>query len=114
MLLIVLTLISALSFLYYGTTFFATKSMKLEFERYGLDRYRQLIGGLQLLGGFGMLVGLFWVPALLLASGGLALLMLIGFGVRLKMKDGFWASLPSFIFMVINFYICLSAAGIIG
>lgn len=114
MLLIALTLLSGLSFLYYGVTFFTNKLMKLEFERYGLNKYRKLIGGLQLLGGLGLLIGLLWRPALLLASGGLALLMLIGFGVRLKMKDGFWASLPSFIFMLINFYICLTSAGVIA
>lgn len=83
--------------------------MKEEFERYGLDKFRNVIGGLQLLGGAGLLVGLIWQPILIISSGGLALLMLIGFGVRIKMKDGFLPSLPSFIFMILNSYICIQA-----
>ncbi len=83
--------------------------MKEEFERYGLDQFRKLIGCLQLLGGAGLLVGLFCNPVLVIASGGLSLLMLIGFGVRIKMKDGFLQSIPSFAFMLLNGYICFAA-----
>jgi hypothetical protein len=85
--------------------------MKGEFERYGLTRFRVLIGLLQLLGGIGLLVGLISRPILVSSSGGLTLLMLIGFSIRLKMKDGFMLSLPSFILMVINFYIFFVAIG---
>jgi hypothetical protein len=83
--------------------------MKEEFERYRLDQFRKLIGSLQLLGGLGLLVGFAWHLALIIASGGLSLLMLIGFGVRLKMKDGFLESVPSFIFMLLNGYIFIVA-----
>ncbi len=108
-----LTLISAFSFLYYGLTFFTSSSMKVEFDRYDLAKFRNLIGYLQLLGGVGLLVGLLWKPALILSSGGLSLLMLIGFGVRVKMKDRFLECLPSFIFMIINGYICLAVLGLL-
>ena len=30
--------------------------------------------------------------------------MLLGFGGRLKIKDGFWASLLAFLFMLVNVY----------
>lgn len=83
--------------------------MEEEFLRYNLDKYRRLIGYLQFLGGAGLLVGLIWQPLLVAASGGLALLMLIGFGVRIKMQDGLLLSLPSFIFMLLNGYICFAA-----
>ncbi len=106
MLLNILILISAIAFLYYGLTFFTNSGMKEEFARYNLDKFRNLIGCLQLLGGIGLLIGLIWHPALTISSGGLALLMLIGFGVRVKMKDGFLESLPSFTFMILNGYIC--------
>ncbi|WP_069661198.1 DoxX family protein [Arcticibacter eurypsychrophilus] len=109
MLLNILTLISAVSFLYYGITFFSNSGMKEEFERYGLNKFREFIGYLQLLGGLGLLVGLFSQPILIISSGGLSLLMMIGFGVRLKMKDALLLCLPSFIFMIINFYICVQA-----
>jgi len=82
--------------------------MQEEFHRYDLDKFRRLVGALQALGGIGLLVGLIWPPILLLASGGLALLMLIGFGVRVKMNDGLVQSLPSFMFMLLNSYICFA------
>ena len=88
--------------------------MKTEFERYGLLRFRKLVGYLQLLGGFGLLLGLMFQPILIISSGGLALLMLLGFGVRLKMKDGFLLSLPSLIFMALNLYICIESTGVLG
>ncbi|MET3114960.1 putative membrane protein YphA (DoxX/SURF4 family) [Pedobacter sp. CG_S7] len=105
MLLIILIIVSAISFLYYGITFFTNSGMEEEFHRYDLSKFRKLIGGLQLLGGAGLFVGLIWPLILIIASGGLALLMLIGFGVRVKMKDGLLQSLPSFIFTLLNFYI---------
>lgn len=109
MLLNILTVGSAFTFIYYGINFFANSGMAGEFERYRLDRFRRSIGCLQLLGGLGLLVGFVWRPALILASGGLALLMLIGFSIRVKMKDGFWQSLPAFVFMLINGYILFVA-----
>ena len=98
----ILIVISGVAFLFYGVTVFTNSSMKDEFERYGLDQFRGFIGFLQLLGGAGLLVGFTWRPAMIIASGGLSLLMLMGFGIRLKMKDGFWESMPSFIFMLLN------------
>ena len=83
--------------------------MKEEFNRYGLDKFRNLVGSLQLLGGAGLLIGIIWQPILIISSGGLALLMLIGFGVRIKMKDGFLLSLPAFVFMILNMYICIQS-----
>lgn len=106
MLLNILIVISAVAFLFYGFLFFAYSGMKEEFERYGLNKFRELIGGLQLLGGIGLLVGLIWQPVIIVASGGLCLLMMIGFGLRLKMKDGIVQAMPSFIFMLLNGYIC--------
>ncbi|MBD1391599.1 DoxX family protein [Mucilaginibacter glaciei] len=108
----ILILISAIAFLFYGVTFFTNSGMKEEFERYGLNQLRKLVGCLQLLGGSGLLIGFAWHLALIIASGGLSLLMLLGFGVRLKMKDGFWESMPSFLFMLLNGYICLVALGL--
>ncbi len=113
MLIKILILVSGFSFLYYGLTFFTKSKMRAEFERYKLAKFRNMIGLLQLLGGTGLLVGLLWNTALVISSGGLSLLMMIGFVVRVKMKDKFLDSLPSFIFMLINGYICLVSIGIV-
>jgi len=114
MLLNILIIASAVSFVFYGIFFFLNSGMTEEFNRYGLGKFRKLVGFLQLLGGAGLLVGFAWRPALIIASGGLSLLMLIGFCVRLKMKDGFWESMPSFIFMVVNLCICMQTVGLTG
>lgn len=59
-----------------------------------------------MLGALGLLVGLYYSPPLLLlASTGLSLLMLLGFGVRIKIKDNFVKSSPSLTFAVLNFFI---------
>lgn len=86
--------------------------MREEFDRFRLSRYATLTGTLELMGGIGLLVGLKFNIILLLSSGGLALLMLLGFGVRLKMKDRFWLTFPSLFFMIINSYIFLIAASL--
>ena len=108
-LLIAFIVISSISFLYYGSAIFINPSIKKEFERYGLEKFRKLVGCLQLLGGVGLLVGFLFQPILVISSGGLALLMLFGFVVRIKIKDGFLLSLPSFIFMILNLYICIQS-----
>ena len=104
-LLIVFIIVSGIFFLYYGIMAITTKTMRAEFKRYGLDKYRPLTGYLQVLGGAGLLVGL-KVPLISsISSAGLSLLMLMGFAVRLKIRDGFLLSLPSFLFMLLNLYI---------
>ena len=82
--------------------------MNSEFKRFGLDNFRRLTGGLELLGGIGLLTGFSSQSVLLISSGGLALLMLLGFGVRLKIKDGFLNSSPALFFMILNLYIFIT------
>ena len=104
---ILLVLVSGVSFVIYGCLFFISPQMRNEFKRFGLEKFATLTGITELLGGIGMLVGLKFSFILLVSSGGLALLMLLGFGVRLKIKDGFWLAMPSLFFMLLNLYIFL-------
>jgi hypothetical protein len=82
--------------------------MKLEFNRFKLTELQRKITGLsQILGGFLLLLG-FASPLIgAIASGGLTLLMLLGFIVRIKIKDSVLLSLPSFFFMILNGYLLL-------
>lgn len=101
--------LSSISFLFFGINYFTSQYLKNEFKRYGLEKFGPLTATLQMLGAVGLLVGL-KVPLILsVASGGLALLMLLGFGVRIKIKDGFWLSLPSFLFALLNGYILFTS-----
>ena len=79
--------------------------MKEEFDRYGLSRFQKLTGLLEVLGALGLLLGLKFKILLTISSSGLAILMLLGFGVRIKIKDSFIQSFPAFFYMLLNFFI---------
>gem|GEM_PF-1005541 len=100
--------ISSLSFLIYGGMLLKSEEMKKEFKRFQLEKFLVITGVLELLGGTGLLVGFFFDIILLISAGGLGLLMFFAFLVRLKMRDGFWISLPSVFFLVLNFFIFFS------
>jgi hypothetical protein len=82
--------------------------MNTEFKRYGLDDQRTLVGTLQLAGALGLILGYFYSPLVCLFSAlGLSLLMLLGFGVRLKIRDSILQSTPALLYAVVNGYIAL-------
>ena len=60
--------------------------MKREFKRFGLEKFGLIIIASQFLGATGLIVGLKFNPILTISSFGLALLMLSGFILRLKLK----------------------------
>ena len=101
----VLIFFSATSFLIYGIAYFVSTNMKNEFKRFGLEKYGILTAVLELTGAFGLFVGIQNYTVLVFASGGLALLMLLGVGVRIKMKDSLLVSLPAFFYFLLNSYI---------
>ncbi len=101
----VLVLISSLSFLAYGISYFASPKMKSEFIRFGLGGLGMFTAILEILGALGLLVGLMFNYILLISSGGLALLMFLGVAVRLRVKDSLWDLLPALFFLVLNSYI---------
>lgn len=101
----ILILISGLSFLVYGITYFTSQNMKIEFKRFGLEKAGKLTAVLELLGGVGLLLGLIFQPLLLISAGGLAILMLLGVAVRIKVRDSLLTTLPALSFMILNSYI---------
>ena len=104
-----LTLFSALSFIFYGMSCLTSSRMASEFERFGLSKnQRNLTGIFQLIGGGGLALG-FYISATLAAISafGLAALMLLGFGVRLKIKDSVVSSAPALMYALLNLYLGL-------
>ena len=101
-------LISSFSFFAYTIYYFKSSKMEMEFKRFGLEKFGLIIMTLQFLGATGLLVGLLFNPLLIISSLGLALLMLAGFLVRLKLKDGILVSLPALFYMSLNAYIFLT------
>ena len=100
-------LISSFSFFAYTIYYFKSSKMEMEFKRFGLEKFCLIIITLQFLGATGLMVGLVFNPLLIISSLGLALLMLAGFLVRLKLKDGILVSLPALFYMSLNAYIFL-------
>ena len=101
-----LTFFSGFSFLVFGIACLSTAQMKAEFIRYGLEESRVLVGGLQLLGAFGLLLGYYYTPLLqALAAAGLSVLMILGFLVRLRLRDSVLKSAPSLFYALLNAFI---------
>ena len=98
-------LISSLSFFAYAFSYFKVPHMKNEFKRFGLEKIGLTIVLLQIIGALGLLVGLRFYFILMISSLGLAVLMLAGVLVRIKVKDSIWVSIPAFFFMILNAYI---------
>lgn len=98
---------SAISFIIYGILSFRSNIMKSEFKRWGISKFRFIVGCAQLSGGFGLLIGYYFQIMTLISSFGLALLMLLGFILRLTVKDGVIKSIPAFFYMLVNLYIFL-------
>ncbi len=83
--------------------------MKKEFKRFGLEKVGLLTILLEIIGSIGLLIGLEFPFFLLISSLGLALLMLAGLIVRIKLKDSVWVSLPAVFYLFLNAYIFLIA-----
>lgn len=101
----ILILISSFSFIVYGIAYFTSPHSKNEFRRFGIEKSGFLIALLQLAGAIGLIVGFRVHAILLISSGGLAVLMLMGVVVRLKIKDSLVATSPAFLYMLLNAYI---------
>ena len=104
-LLTMLTVISSLSFMGYGIAYFSSAKMKSEFKRFGLEKAGALTAILEIVGALGLLLGLKIHLILLVSAGGLAVLMLLGVAVRIKVSDTIWVTLPALFFMLLNAYI---------
>ena len=103
----IVIILSACTFIFYGSLCLMTNHMKVEFERYGLSRFRIFIGVLELLGGIGLIVGLTYPPILIFSSAGLTLLMILGTFIRIKVRDKMMEILPAFILILVNAFILL-------
>jgi uncharacterized membrane protein YphA (DoxX/SURF4 family) len=97
--------LSAIAFLFYGIACLASPRMDAEFERYGLARFRRLVGALECLGALGLLVGQFSRPVLVLAAAGLVLTMLMGIATRIRIGDSLAQMLPAIVLLVLNVFV---------
>lgn len=106
---IALIFLSAISFLGYGAACFLSEPLKREFDRYRFGSQRALIGGLQLCAALGLLAGLSQPRMGRAAAAGLALMMLVAVGVRIKIKDSLLQTASALFYLILNAYLCLEA-----
>lgn len=98
-------LVSIGLFLYYGFGCLFSGAMIREFDRFGLSRFRRMTGGLELLGGLGLLAG-YWFPVLVVVSAtGLGLLMVLGIAARLRVRDSLLQMTPALILLIVNLFV---------
>ena len=98
----ILTAISAVAFLFYGLACLFSAKLVAEFERYGLARWRVVVGSLEVAGALGLIAG-WWFPLLqTAAAAGLFALMICGLWARWRIRDPWYAMLPAFVLAVVN------------
>ena len=104
-------LLSSVSFLWYGIAVLVNDGMVDEFARFGLSQYRRMTGGLEVLGGLGLLAGLVWAPLLAVSAAGLSLLMLLGVVTRIRVRDPWMQTLPAIVLLLLNLFVTVYAIG---
>ncbi|AWX44676.1 hypothetical protein HME9304_01679 [Flagellimonas maritima] len=89
------------------------KSMKAEFEAYGLnDTIMYIVGGLKIISATLLLISI-WIPILAVpAAAIMALLMLGAIGMHIKVSDALKKSLPALFFLLLSLLILANSYGI--
>lgn len=105
MFLTILTLLSGIAFVGYALSFYLFPQMRVEFEKLDIDKYSRLVTFFELLGGLGMITGLFYHPILIISSLGLTVMMILALLMRIYYMNHFKFMIQSLIFALINGYI---------
>lgn len=98
-------------FLSYGLLVLFADGMANEFRRFGLSRFRRLTGLLEVLGALGLAAGYAFPPLTVPSAAGLALLMILGVGVRVHVRDSLVEMLPALFLLLVNGFILVRATG---
>jgi len=106
--------VSIVLFLFYGIACLFAGGMADEFERYGLSRFRRVTGALEVCGAVGLLAGYVMPLLSVVSAGGLSTLMLLGLGVRVKVRDPVLEMVPAAFLLVVNTFIVVRASGWLG
>ena len=100
--LVVLALVSSLLFLYYGFKVLFNTASTEEFERFGVPAMQRFVGIMEVLGGAGVILGLVVAPLGALAASGLAVLMILGLIVRIRVHDPVRLMVPAALLGALN------------
>ena len=100
-----LIIFSSISFIYYGINSLFSKRMHSEYSRWGYNNLRLFLAWCQLLGGFGLIIGMLHHslnPLTSITSFLLTIMMLTAVFTRIKSKDGLFLTLPSLFYSILN------------
>tara|TARA_B100002019_G_C20883426_1_gene409848 strand:+ start:144 stop:488 length:345 start_codon:yes stop_codon:yes gene_type:complete len=100
-----LIVFSAISFIYYGINSLFSKRMHSEYSRWGYENLRVFLAWCQLLGGCGLIIGMLHhslKPLISITSFLLTVMMLTAVFTRIKSKDGWFLTLPSLFYSILN------------
>lgn len=103
--------ISVALFLGYGILCLFADGTVDEFERYGLSRFRRLVGALEVLGALGLLAGYVFPVLAAVSACGLALLMVCGLAVRIRIGDPLLQMAPAAFLLLVNAFIAVRVLG---
>ncbi len=102
--------LSSACFFYYGLSLLISQEMVAEFDRYGLSRYRSLVGWLQLCGSLALIAGAYLPLLATMAALGLTALMGLGVVARVKARDSILEMLPALFLLALNSYIVFASS----
>ena len=102
-------LFSAISFIIYSLNSVFSRRMILEFSRWGIGNLRILVASFQMLGGIGLLLGMYNIRLLCLVSFFLMLMMIIAIIIRIRVRDSFLLKVPALIYALLSFIIFYSS-----
>ena len=101
--------ISTTGFVFFGMSCLVSARTAIEFDRYGMSKWRRLTGLLQIAGALGIAADRFVPQLTILGSGGLALMMGIAIGIRIRLGDSLWQDVPALLFLSLNSFILFVA-----
>ena len=104
---------SSFSFIAYTIAYLVAPKLRSEFKELKIDKLSTLVVCLELLGAFGLLIGFFYTPIMIVSSLGLSVLMLLGVLIRLRHRQPLKLTLQAFFFMLLNGFIFFETINLI-
>ena len=105
----IFVLFFSISFVIYSLHSVFSRKMIMEFSRWGIGNLRILVASFQMLGGIGLLLGMYNIWVLCLVSFFLMLMMITAIIIRVRVRDSFLQTVPALMYTLLSFIIFYSS-----
>jgi hypothetical protein len=105
----IFVLFCSISFVIYSLHSVFSRKMIMEFSRWGIGNLRILVASFQMLGGIGLLLGMYNIWVLCLVSFFLMLMMITAIIIRVRVRDSFLQTVPALMYTLLSFIIFYSS-----